>query len=57
VNKSAEYELGTFRKPWVMGVSLRGSFRRSAFGMSYSVENGWVGDEIQLIIEFEAQRR
>lgn len=57
VNKSAEYELGTFRKPWVMGVSVRGSFRRSAFGMSYSVENGWVGDEIQLIIEFEAQRR
>jgi len=38
-------------------VSVRGSFRRSAFGMSYSVENGWVGDEIQLIIEFEAQRR
>lgn len=56
-NKSAVYELGTFNKPWVMGVSVRGSFRRSAFGMMYAVDNGWVGDEVELIIEFEAKRR
>lgn len=57
VNKLSEYELGTFRKPYVMGVSARGSFKRSPYGMTYGVDNGWVGDTIQLIIEFEAQRR
>lgn len=56
-NKSAIYEIGTFNKPWVMGISARGSFRRSAFGMMYGVDNGWVGDEVELIIEFEAKRR
>jgi polyisoprenoid-binding protein YceI len=56
-NKSAEYPIGgVFSKPYVMGVSARGSFKRSAFGMSYAVGNGWVGDEVHLIIEFEARR-
>lgn len=54
-NKSGEYPFGG--NPYVMGVSLRGSFKRSTFGMNYSVDNGWVGDEIDLIIEFEAQRQ
>ena len=54
-NKSATYPLGD--KPYVMGVSARGSFRRSAFGMNYAVDNGWVGDEVELIIEFEARRQ
>jgi polyisoprenoid-binding protein YceI len=40
-----------------MGVSGRGSFKRSDFGMSYAVDNGWVGDEIELIIELEAIRQ
>jgi polyisoprenoid-binding protein YceI len=57
VNKIGQYELGTFRKPYVMGVSARGSFKRSAHGMNYGLDNGWVGDEVSLIIEFEAQRR
>jgi polyisoprenoid-binding protein YceI len=59
-NKSGEYPFGSGllgAKPYVMGVSARGSFRRSAFGMDYSVENGWVGDEVELIIEFEARRQ
>jgi polyisoprenoid-binding protein YceI len=57
-NKSAESPLGGFgRKPYVMGVSARGSFKRSAFGMNYAVANGWVGDEVELIIEFEAIRQ
>lgn len=59
-NKSAEYPFGgglLGGKPYVMGVSARGSFLRSAYGMDYSVDNGWVGDEVELIIEFEAQRR
>lgn len=57
-NKSAESPLGgIIRKPYVMGVSARGSFKRSAFGMNYAVANGWVGDEVALIIEFEAVRK
>jgi polyisoprenoid-binding protein YceI len=59
-NKSAESPLpgGLLGgKPYVMGVSARGSFKRSAYGMNYAVANGWVGDEVQLIIEFEAKRQ
>ncbi len=59
-NKSAEYPFGGSvlgGKPYVMGVSARGVFKRSEFGMSYAVDNGWVGDEIHLIIEFEAIRQ
>ena len=57
-NKSAESPMGGFgRKPYVMGVSARGSFKRSAYGMNYAVANGWVGDEVPLIIEFEAVRQ
>lgn len=42
---------------YVMGVSARGSFKRSAFGMDYGVANGWVGDEVEILIEFEAIRQ
>jgi polyisoprenoid-binding protein YceI len=57
-NKSAESPLGgPLGKPYVMGVSARGSFKRSAYGMNYAVANGWVGDEVPLIIEFEAVRK
>jgi polyisoprenoid-binding protein YceI len=57
-NKSAESPLGgPLRKPYVMGVSARGSFKRSTYGMNYAVSNGWVGDEVPLIIEFEAVRQ
>ncbi len=57
-NKSAESPMGGLGgKPYVMGVSARGSFKRSAYGMNYAVSNGWVGDEVPLIIEFEAVRQ
>jgi len=57
-NKSAESPMGGFGgKPYVMGVSARGSFKRSTYGMNYAVANGWVGDEVPLIIEFEAVRK
>lgn len=59
-NKSAEAPIGGSLfggKPYVMGVSARGSFKRSSYGMRYGVDNGWVGDEVSLIIEFEAVRR
>jgi polyisoprenoid-binding protein YceI len=42
---------------YIMGVSARGSFKRSAYGMRYGVDNGWVGDDVALIIEFEAKRK
>lgn len=54
-NKSAESPLPG--KPYVMGVSLRGTVKRSAYGMSYAVANGWVGDDVAVMIEFEAIRR
>lgn len=57
MNKLSQYELGTFRKPYVMGVSARGSFKRSAYGMTYGLDNNWVGDDVSMIIEFEAARR
>lgn len=60
-NKSGPSPIGGFfgigRKPYVMGVSARGSFRRSAHGMNYAVDNGWVGDEVALIVEFEARQQ
>jgi polyisoprenoid-binding protein YceI len=59
-NKSAEYPFGGGLfggKPYAMGVSARGSFQRSAHGMTYSVDNGWVGDTVELIVEFEARRQ
>ncbi|MDP1885434.1 YceI family protein, partial [Polaromonas sp.] len=57
-NKSAESPLGgPLGKPYEMGVSARGSFKRSSYGMNYAVANGWVGDEVPLIIEFEAIRK
>lgn len=43
--------------PYVMGVSAEGSFKRSDFGMTYAVDNGWVGDQVELILEFEARRQ
>jgi polyisoprenoid-binding protein YceI len=43
--------------PYVAGMSVRGSFSRSAFGMTYGVDDGLVGDEVELLIELEAQRR
>jgi polyisoprenoid-binding protein YceI len=58
-NKSAEYAFSTSLfggKQYRMGVSARGSFKRSAFGMKYAVDNGWVGDDVELIVEFEARR-
>ncbi|MFT5175305.1 MAG: polyisoprenoid-binding protein YceI [Gammaproteobacteria bacterium] len=52
-NKSGKYPFGG--NPYVMGVSARGSFKRSAFGMTYAVANGLVGDEVELILELESR--
>jgi polyisoprenoid-binding protein YceI len=53
-NKSAPYPIGD--RADVMGVSLRGSLKRSEFGMAYGVANDLVGDDVEIIVELEARR-
>jgi polyisoprenoid-binding protein YceI len=53
-NKSAPYPIPP--RTEVMGVSARGRLERSAFGMSYGVADGLVGDEVEILIEIEARR-
>ena len=58
INKVAEYPFRVgLSKPMVMGVSARASLNRSDYGMSYGVDKNLVGDEIELIIEFEARQQ
>jgi polyisoprenoid-binding protein YceI len=54
VNKTAPYPIGA--RTEVMGVSLRGTLKRSEFGMTYGVADNLVGDDVELIIELEARR-
>jgi polyisoprenoid-binding protein YceI len=53
-NKSAPYPVPP--RTEVMGVSARGRLARSAFGMSYGVADGLVGDDVEILIELEARR-
>jgi polyisoprenoid-binding protein YceI len=54
LNKSAPYPIGD--RAEVMGVSARGTLKRSEFGMAYGVDGGLVGDEVEVVIEIEARR-
>lgn len=54
-NKSAPYPIGN--RAQVIGVSVRGTLKRSDFGMSYGVDNGLVGDDVEILIELEARRQ
>ena len=54
-NKSGESPLPG--NPYVAGLSARGSFARSKFGMTYGVLDGLVGENVELIIELEAHRQ
>ena len=54
LNKAAEYPFGHGR--FTLGLTVRGSLSRSEWGMTYGVDNGLVGDEVQLLIETEAMR-
>ncbi len=59
LNKAADYPFdprGGDTPPYVVGVSARGTIDRGDFGMTYAIEPGWVGAEVELIIEFEAIR-
>jgi polyisoprenoid-binding protein YceI len=58
--KSGEYPIGGGLfggKPYVTGINARGVLKRSDFGMTYAVDNGFVGDEVTLILGFEARRQ
>jgi len=58
-NKAAEYPFGggLFGGPnFVVGFSARATIERSQYGMTYGVDNGLVGDKVELIIEAEAIR-
>lgn len=55
VNKSAPYPFGHGQH--TLGISARTTIERSEWGMSYGVEDGLVGDEVELIFEFEAIRQ
>ncbi len=57
INKTAKYPFGGIIKPYVMGISARGVIKRSDHGMMYAIKDNLVGDEIELIIEFEARRQ
>jgi polyisoprenoid-binding protein YceI len=54
LNKSAPYPIGA--RVEVIGVSARGRLARSEFGMTYGVDNGLVGNDVEIIIELEARR-
>lgn len=59
-NKSAEYPFGGTLlggKPYVAGFNASGKLKRSDFGMTYAVDNGLVGDDVELILGFEAIRQ
>src|SRR5690606_28613069 len=53
-NKTGPYPFGS---NYVTGISARTTLKRSEFGMTYGVENGLVGDEVEVIIELEAIRQ
>ena len=59
-NKSGEYPMGGGLfggKPYVVGINASGRLKRSDFGMTYAVDNGFVGDQVELILGFEARRQ
>jgi polyisoprenoid-binding protein YceI len=58
--KSAEYPMGGGLfggKPYVTGINARAALKRSDFGMTYAVDNCLVGDDVTLILGFEARRQ
>ena len=54
LNKSAPYPFGHGRD--VLGLSMTASINRSDYGMSYGVDNGLVGDTVDIQIETEAMK-
>jgi len=55
LNKRDVYPFGHEKE--TLGVSARATVVRSRYGMDYAVANNLVGDEVELLIEFEAIRQ
>lgn len=55
LNKSAQYPFG--HRKHTLGVSASATIQRNRWGMSYGLANGMVGDEVELMFEFEALRQ
>lgn len=54
-NKSGTYPFGD--KHYAVGVSARGTLKRSQWGMTYGVANSIVGDDVEILIEAELIRQ
>lgn len=54
-NKSGQYPFGDMH--YATGVSARTTIKRSDFGITYGVQGGLVGDEVDIILEFEGIRQ
>jgi polyisoprenoid-binding protein YceI len=54
LNKIAKYP---YNDNYVIGISARTVVKRSLWGSTYAVDNGWVADEIPITIELEAIRQ
>ena len=54
-NKTGEYPFGD--KHYAIGLSARTKIKRSDFGMTYALDGGLVGEEVDIILEFEAIRQ
>ncbi|MEQ8652963.1 MAG: YceI family protein [Kiloniellales bacterium] len=58
LNKAGDYPFAIGGKiPYVLGITAESVIKRSDFGMDYAVANGWVGDDIEIFISFEAVRQ
>ncbi|MDZ7852123.1 MAG: YceI family protein [Halomonas sp.] len=55
LNKADAYPFGHGQH--TLGLSARTTIARSEWGMTYGVDNGMVGDEVELILELEAIRQ
>jgi len=52
INRRAEYPFG--HEQYTVGMSARTVIQRSQWGMTYALDGDLVGDDVQLILEFEA---
>lgn len=55
LNKVGTYPFGSRHE--AVGISARGTLKRSDFGMTYGVAEGLVGDEVELLIELEGKAK
>ncbi len=55
INKREEYPFG--HGEYTVGMSAITTLKRSEWGMDYALDDGLVGDEVEMILEFEALRQ